>query len=126
MKATSNRGRCHCGAITFDVEIDVTGGLFVQCNCSLCTRKNRGVAVIAAAAFQLTSGMERLAAYRWNTGREEHFFCRECGIHTHHTLADVPSRVGVNLACLDKLKGQDTLKWVAGDGAAIPISSSGN
>lgn len=118
-------GACHCGAVRFEVEIDMRSGLFVLCNCSLCTRKNRGVAVVALSAFQLIRGEADLCAYRWNTKREDHFFCTKCGIHTHHTLADPPARIGVNLACVRGLSNDEDFDWVHGDGAALPLVADG-
>lgn len=115
-------GRCHCGAVTFEAVLDQDKDKFVACNCSLCTRKTRGVGLVGAEDFSLLSGEQALGIYQWNTRREKHFFCKTCGIHTHHTLADPPARVGVSLACLDGFD-DNAVELIVGDGASIPVVS---
>ncbi|MEO0544332.1 MAG: GFA family protein [Pseudomonadota bacterium] len=113
-------GSCHCGAVTFSILGESNNERYVRCNCSLCTRKNRGVVLVASDRFQLNSPLENLSSYRWNTGRETHYFCNTCGIHTHHTLADAPERIGVHAACVDGID-LDLVDWEHGDGASIPV-----
>lgn len=113
-------GSCHCGAVKFQVSPAAEVDTFVRCNCSLCTRKNRGVWLVAEQHFELTCSPEALSVYRWNTQSESHFFCRTCGIHTHHTLADDPPRIGINVACLIDFD-PEIVSWIHGDGASIPV-----
>ncbi|HEX2657892.1 MAG TPA: hypothetical protein VHU40_06455, partial [Polyangia bacterium] len=35
--ATVHRGSCHCGAIRFEVTVDLSGGV-TRCNCTVCTK----------------------------------------------------------------------------------------
>lgn len=37
MTATTHRGACHCGRVTFEVTGDIRGAM--ECNCSICHRK---------------------------------------------------------------------------------------
>ncbi|WP_205655629.1 hypothetical protein [Alcanivorax sp. 24] len=30
----------------------------------------------------------------------EHYFCRTCGIHTHHKPRTLPGKYGINTGCL--------------------------
>ena len=41
----------------------------------------------------------------------EHFFCKHCGIYTHHNRRTDPNGMGVNLGCLDDV---DPLDYKAG------------
>ncbi len=74
-------GRCHCGAVEFRVP-EVPGGA-VRCNCSYCVRRGWYTGYAEVEAFELVRGAEALRAYRFGSGTTEHFFCGECGIHTH-------------------------------------------
>lgn len=114
-------GACHCGAVTFNISGSAHDDIYVCCNCSLCTRKNRGVLLVAAERFQLTNSENALSIYRWNTRREKHYFCKICGVHTHHTLADPPARIGVHASCIDGID-LDSIDWIHGDGASIPVT----
>ena len=37
-------------------------------------------------SLKLTSGQELLSTYTWNTHEARHYFCRVCGIYTHHAM----------------------------------------
>jgi len=56
---------------------------------------------MAPADFRLIAGADKLTLYQWNTNVAEHYFCRVCGIYTHHRRRSEPSEYAVNVACLD-------------------------
>jgi len=70
-------------------------------------------------AFKLLEGREHLSVYRWNTNVAEHFFCKTCGVYTHHNRRSDPTQVSVNAACLDgiDLSNADQIRTV--DGASL-------
>ncbi|MBY4891360.1 GFA family protein [Rhodobacteraceae bacterium N5(2021)] len=94
-------GQCHCGAVRFTA--DLTDGLASarRCDCSLCTM--RGAVAVSAAldGLTITQGADNLTLYQFNTRVAEHYFCKTCGIYTHHRRRSNPNEYGVNLACLE-------------------------
>ncbi len=96
-------GRCHCGAVQFELSLVKGMGSLLRCNCSLCRR--RGVVVVSVHHEQLriTQGQDKLALYQWNTRVAKHYFCKTCGIYTHHQRRSVPTETSINVACVDGL-----------------------
>ncbi len=43
------RGRCHCGALRFECELDLAEGTS-RCNCSVCTKMRFWKAIVKAEA----------------------------------------------------------------------------
>ncbi|RMF44933.1 MAG: GFA family protein [Deltaproteobacteria bacterium] len=93
------KGSCHCGRVTFELDCDLSTA--VRCNCSICRRKGTPMALAADGSFRLTGGEDDLATYQFHTGRARHFFCRNCGIYTHHNPRSNPKLVRVNAGCLE-------------------------
>ncbi|SDY42433.1 Uncharacterized conserved protein [Jannaschia faecimaris] len=94
-------GACHCGAVRFTVHL--TDGLATarRCTCSYCTMRG-GVAVSAQLDdIVFSQGEDNLTRYTFNTHTAQHFFCKTCGIYTHHQRRSNPEQYGVNLACLE-------------------------
>ena len=52
-----------------------------------------------------------ISTYQFNLNLAEHFFCKHCGIYTHHNRRTDPNGMGVNLGCLDDV---DPLDYKAG------------
>lgn len=94
-------GQCHCGAVTFEVAL--LNGLndLIRCNCSICRKKNALMVAVPKENLSITQGADKLTVYQWNTMTAKHFFCRICGIYTHHYRRRDPSQAGINVACLD-------------------------
>ena len=92
---------CHCGSVKFSVETDLSK--VVQCNCSICKRKNAKMNLLPKEAITITQGQENLSIYQFGTNIAKHFFCKTCGIYTHHQRKSDPNGIGVNLGCLDEL-----------------------
>ena len=93
------RGSCHCGAIRFEIDTDFTE--FIQCDCSLCRKKNAVMTKVHENQFRLLEGEAFLATYQWNTRIARHHFCSKCGIYTFHRKRAQPDHYGVNVYCLD-------------------------
>jgi hypothetical protein len=96
------RGRCHCGAVTFEADLDLDQSSY-RCNCSICRRTRFWPAVARADGFRLLTGERELTEYLFNTRKNQHFFCRHCGVRAFGVGNDTPigKMFGVNLGCLE-------------------------
>ena len=92
-------GSCHCGSIKFEIDSDLEK--IVQCNCSICIKRNAKMIMIPKENFKLLEGLENLSLYQFNTEIAKHFFCKKCCIYTHHNRKSDPNGMGVNLGCID-------------------------
>jgi hypothetical protein len=59
----SHAGGCHCGAVRFEVELDLDQGV-TRCNCTLCTKMSGSAFIVKPRAFRLSSGSASLSEYR--------------------------------------------------------------
>ena len=79
MSKQTYSGGCHCGAVRYEANIDFSKGT-IRCNCSMCAKSRAWLVAVAQEDFNLKSGADALTAYRFNTERIEHLFCKHCGI----------------------------------------------
>lgn len=102
------RGSCHCGAVTFEADLDLTRPSY-RCNCSICRRTRFWAAVAAPEAFRLLSGESELTRYLFNTRNNEHWFCGRCGVRCFGVGNETPigKMYGVNLGCLDDVGDEE-------------------
>ena len=102
------RGGCHCGAVMFEAELDLTQSSY-RCNCSICRRTRFWPAVARPEGFRLLSGEADLTQYLFNTRKNQHYFCRHCGVRAFGVGTETPMGVmyGVNLGCLDDVSEED-------------------
>ena len=110
------KGSCHCKAIEFNIQSDLEK--IIQCNCSICIRRNAKMIMVPKENFQLIKGEENLSLYKFNSKIAKHFFCKICGIYTHHNRKSDPSSMGVNLGCMDELD-QMSFEVIQFDGKKI-------
>jgi hypothetical protein len=105
-------GSCHCGAVRFEADLDLTQPSY-RCNCSICRRTRFWPAVARPEQFRLLRGEADLTQYLFNTRRNEHWFCRRCGVRCFGIGNDTPigKMVGVNLGCLEGVD-EETLSKV--------------
>ena len=98
------KGSCHCGAVRFEADLDLSQPTF-RCNCSICRRTRFWAAVAQAESFRLLSGKDALAEYLFHKKKNQHFFCRTCGVRAFGVGNDTPigKMVGVNIGCLEDL-----------------------
>ena len=95
------KGTCHCGGVEFTVRLENGLENLRRCNCSLCRRKGAIMAMAPLDALTVTRGAELLTLYTWNTGVAKHYFCKVCGIYTHHQRRSNPAQFGFNVACIE-------------------------
>ena len=106
-------GSCHCGSVTFEVHAAPRGAR--RCNCSICRRKGAIMLTASEAEFKLLSGADNLGLYQWNTKTARHYFCKTCGIYTHHWRRSAPE-FGYNSGCIDDLDPAATEECYTNDG----------
>ena len=92
------KGSCHCGAVNFEIHGPIRDPR--RCDCSICRRKGAIMCTADEALFKLVSGAEHLGLYQWNTNTARHYFCRKCGIYTHHWRRSRPE-FGYNIGCIE-------------------------
>jgi len=93
--------KCHCGNVELEVETDLKN--LKQCNCSICIRKNAKMCMVSKDSIQITKGEESLTSYKFFTMIAKHFFCKICGIYTHHNRRSDPNGAAINIGCIDEI-----------------------
>jgi hypothetical protein len=111
-------GSCHCGAVQFEVATTLTPA--VRCNCSLCKRKGTVMVLLPEAQFRLTAGADALTLYQFNSRLARHWFCKTCGIYTHHVPRTMQDKVAINAGCLDDVDAL-ALETRLVDGASLSV-----
>ena len=110
MKKTYS-GSCHCGAIRFEADIDLSGGTF-KCNCSSCTKFGNWLAVVKPNAFRLLVGESELGDYQYGKKTMHHLFCKRCGVSSFEWGID--KNLGgkfyaVKVTCLDNTTADELI-----------------
>lgn len=103
METVIKIGHCHCGAVEFEIELEGEISKGMRCNCSLCKRKGAVMAAVTIDKLRVIKGADNLALYQWNTGVAKHYFCKTCGIYTHHQRKKNPNEFAFNIACFDDI-----------------------
>jgi hypothetical protein len=65
------------------------------------------MAMVSKNSIQIIKGKENLTSYKFNTMIAEHFFCKNCGIYTHHNRRSDPNGVAINIGCIDAINPFD-------------------
>ena len=107
---------CHCGAVK--LRVDLLDGLNTarRCDCSFCRRRGAAAVTVPLDGLRILKGEDNLTLYQWGTGTAKHYFCKTCGIYTHHRRRSNPNEYGVNLGALEGVNPCDLgdIPWVDG------------
>ncbi len=100
---TKHLGSCHCGAVRFEVDADLSNGAS-KCNCTICLKLGAIGYHVKPAAFRLVSGEDALSSYEWGGKVSKRHFCKHCGIYLFgkgHLDVLGGDFVSFNVNCLD-------------------------
>jgi hypothetical protein len=100
MSLTHYEGGCQCGAVSYEVDVDLDNT--ITCNCSRCQRMGFVLAFTPQENFWLKSGEGQLTEYLFNKKLIRHLFCRTCGVESfaYGKRPDVTPTVAINVKCL--------------------------
>ena len=82
-------GSCHCGAVRYEADVDLSKGTF-RCNCSICTKARAWFTFAGGEQFHLLDGESNMSSYQWTPpGRPSpgltYRFCKTCGVRIYAT-----------------------------------------
>lgn len=114
--STPHPATCHCGAV--ELAVTLKGGFAAaqRCDCSFCRRRGAVTLTAPLDGVRIMKGADNLTLYTWGTHTARHWFCRTCGIYTHHRRRSNPDEYGVNAACLQGVNPRDLdpVPWTDG------------
>ena len=112
----SHRLTCHCQAVELSVRLQDGLNTARRCDCSFCRRRGAAAVTVSLEDLTIVKGADKLSLYTWNTGVAKHYFCKICGIYTHHQRRSNPNEYGINLGAIDGVNPRDIgeIKWVDG------------
>ena len=115
-----HRVACHCGAVQFHVRLADAFNTIRRCSCSYC--RMRGAIAVSAALQDIAfiQGEGNLTLYQFHTGTAKHYFCKSCGIYTHHQRRSNPNQFGINVACIEGVSPFDFPEVEVVDGVSHP------
>ena len=113
---TAQKLTCHCGAV--ELRVRLLDGLNTarRCDCSYCRRRGVAPATVVVGDLEIVRGADNLTLYEWGTRTAKHYFCKTCGIYTHHRRRSNPNEFGVNIGALEGVNPRDLgeIGWVDG------------
>ena len=115
---------CHCGVVRFRVRLSDEFNTIRRCSCSYCRMRGAIAVSVQVGDIEFMAGEENLTVYQFNTGIAKHYFCKTCGIYTHHQRRSNPNQLGINVACIEAISPFDFLEVPVMDGVSHPSDSA--
>ena len=103
--------KCHCGAVVAEVNLEKKIDKLMRCNCSMCKRKGTIYKIIKKEDLKIIKGETKIKTYQFNTKVAKHYFCSECGSHTHNLRRSDPNTYGINMGCIDEIDANELFKF---------------
>jgi hypothetical protein len=114
MSATTYEGSCHCGAVKYEADLDLSNPV-IGCNCSMCQRKGTLLTFVPEGAFRLKAGEGATTDYTFNKNIIHHLFCKTCGVTSYAKgkNRDGSPMYAINARCLEGVEIDDLKinKW---------------
>ena len=104
MDLETHAGSCHCGALAYEVETDLS--TVIECNCTHCYRKGLWLTFVKPDAFRLTAEPEHPAEYLFNRHNIHHAICPTCGVEPYGRGVgpDGQAMVAINIRTLTDIE----------------------
>jgi hypothetical protein len=87
-----------------------------RCNCSICCRRGAICSSVPLASLRIIQGDDLLTLYQFNTRTAKHYFCKVCGVYTHHQRRSDPTVFSYNIGCLEGVDPFDLGEVPTSDG----------
>lgn len=110
------KATCHCGAVELKVKLTDGFNTIRRCDCSYCRRRQAAPVSAALDDVMVVKGADNLTLYQFGTNTAKHYFCKTCGIYTHHQRRSDPTQYGVNAANIEGVNPRDfePIPWTDG------------
>ena len=116
---------CHCGSVRFKVRLPDAFNTVRRCSCSYCRMRGAIAVSVQLSDIEFVVGEDNLTLYQFNSGTAKHYFCKTCGMYTHHKRRSNPGQFGVNVACIAGVSPFDFQDVPVLDGVSHPSDVSG-
>lgn len=113
---STHTSTCHCGAVELALNLPDGPKGMMRCNCSMCARRGTIAATVPLNDLEVVRGEDNLSLYQFHSATAKHYFCKTCGIYTHHQRRSDPNTYGVNVACIDGIDPYAITDFVISDG----------
>ena len=114
---------CHCGVVRLRLTLPNGIDNPRRCDCSFCRRRGAIAASVSLENLQIITGADNLGRYQFGTNTAVHYFCKTCGIYTHHRRRSNPNEYGFNVGCLEGVNPFDLGDVPVADGVNHPSDS---
>ena len=94
-------GGCHCGAVRFSAKLSNAPVPALACNCSICSMTGFLHVMVPHENFELLTGRDALASYKFGSGAADHLFCSNCGVKSFYQPRSHPECWSLNANCFD-------------------------
>jgi hypothetical protein len=118
------KASCHCGAVELHLTPAEPIENAARCDCSFCRRRQAANISVKVPDLRVIGGAEALTLYQWGTGTAKHYFCKICGIYTHHQRRSDTGEFGVNVGCIEGVNPADLGRIPWNDGVNHPSDSN--
>lgn len=98
---------CHCGAVEISAHLGEALTEARRCDCSFCRRRGAPAVMVPVDGLRIVKGEDSLTLYSFGTHTAKHYFCKTCGIYTHHRRRSNPNEYGVNMGAIDGVNPAD-------------------